>query len=93
MTILTVTSKGQVTLRKEVLKHLGIAPGDKIDIDLMPGGTFTARAAAPQRTDSIEEFFGMLASQDGPILTLDEIRAAAAKGWAHAMDHEKDDKS
>ncbi len=29
MTILTVTARGQVTLRKEVLNHLGLKPGDK----------------------------------------------------------------
>ena len=30
MTTLTVTARGQVTFRKDVLKHLGIQPGDKI---------------------------------------------------------------
>ena len=93
MTTLTVTSKGQVTLRKEVLRHLGIKPGDKIDVDLMPGGSISARAAAPERTGSIEDFFGMLASDNGPVLTLEEIKEAAAEGWASAMDYEKDNKS
>ncbi len=30
MTTLTVTAKGQVTLRKETLQHLKIGPGDKL---------------------------------------------------------------
>ena len=30
MAILTVTARGQVTFRKDVLQHLGIEPGDKI---------------------------------------------------------------
>jgi hypothetical protein len=34
MVILTVTARRQVTLRKEVLQHLGIKPGDKIELDL-----------------------------------------------------------
>ena len=93
MTTLTVTAKGQVTLRKEVLRHLGIGPGDKIDVDLRPDGTLVARAAAPPRTGSIEDFFGMLESKDGPVLTLEEIKEAAADGWASAMDYEKDNKS
>ena len=38
MATLTVTSRGQVTLRKEALQHLGIRPGDKIELALMPGG-------------------------------------------------------
>ncbi|MEA0672209.1 AbrB/MazE/SpoVT family DNA-binding domain-containing protein, partial [Xanthomonas campestris] len=29
MTTLTVTARGQVTFRKDVLQHLGIRPGDK----------------------------------------------------------------
>lgn len=36
MAILTVTARGQVTLKKEVLQHLGIKPGDKIELDLLP---------------------------------------------------------
>lgn len=38
MTTLTVTARGQVTFRKEVLQHLGIKPGDKIELDLLPDG-------------------------------------------------------
>jgi len=29
MAMLTVTSRGQVTLRKEYLQHLGVKPGEK----------------------------------------------------------------
>ena len=35
---LTVTSKGQVTLRKSVLNHLGVAPGQKVRVSLLPNG-------------------------------------------------------
>ena len=35
---LTVTSKGQVTLRKELLAHLGIQPGQRVDVEVLPGG-------------------------------------------------------
>src|SRR5260363_102222 len=38
MTLLTVTSRGQVTFRQEVLKHLGVKPGEKIELDLLPYG-------------------------------------------------------
>ncbi|MDB5486115.1 MAG: hypothetical protein JWP21_2450 [Tardiphaga sp.] len=80
MTTLTVTSKGQVTLRKEVLRHLGIKPGDKIDVDLMPGKMLSIRPN--KQTGSIEDVFGMLASKDGPVLTLDEIKTATEEAWA-----------
>ena len=33
MRTLTVTAKGQVTLRKDVLEHLDVRPGEKISVD------------------------------------------------------------
>ena len=30
MSTLTVTAKGQVTLRRDLLEHLGVQPGEKI---------------------------------------------------------------
>ncbi|TSA14994.1 MAG: AbrB/MazE/SpoVT family DNA-binding domain-containing protein, partial [Comamonadaceae bacterium] len=38
MTTLTVTARGQVTFRRDVLRHLGIQPGQKIELDLLPDG-------------------------------------------------------
>ena len=58
MTTLTITAKGQVTLRKDVLAHLGLRPGDKLIIDKLPDGRITA-AAAP-RKGKISDVFGML---------------------------------
>jgi AbrB family looped-hinge helix DNA binding protein len=43
MTTLTVTARGQVTVRKEVLQHLGIRPGEKIELDKGSDGTVTLR--------------------------------------------------
>ncbi len=48
MTILTVTARGQVTLRKDVLKHLGVQPGGKIHLDLLPDGR-AELTAEPQK--------------------------------------------
>ena len=80
MTTLTVTSKGQVTLRKEVLKHLGIEPGDKLEFDLTPGGTVTVRAT--ERTGSIENFFGCLGPAAIAPPTIEEMNEVIADGWA-----------
>src|SRR5215470_6960287 len=33
MSTLTITAKGQVTLRKDLLEHLGVRPGEKITVD------------------------------------------------------------
>lgn len=80
MTILTVTSRGQVTFRKEVLQHLGIRPGDKIELELLPDGRGALKAAVP--TGSIGDFIGVLAGRTKKVATLDEIDTAAAEGWA-----------
>lgn len=80
MTILTVTARGQVTLRKDVLHHLGIKPGEKIELDKLPGGRIALRAAKPPCT--IDGFLGLLAGKTKKVATLDEISEAASAGWA-----------
>lgn len=80
MAKLTVTSRGQVTFRKEVLQHLGIRPGEKIDLELLPGGRGIVKAARP--TGGIERIFGLLAGRSRKIATVDEINEAIEKGWA-----------
>lgn len=80
MTTLTVTSKGQVTLRKDVLKHLGVKPGDRIRVDLAPDAQVNLRAV--KATRGLEAFFGSLHDPNGPSLTLEEINEIIADGWA-----------
>lgn len=80
MAILTVTARGQITLRKEVLQHLGIKPGDKIELDLLPDAKGLLKAAQPSGT--IGAFVGLLAGRAKTMATLDEINDAAAQGWA-----------
>ena len=80
MTTLTVTAKGQVTLRKNLLEHLGIRPGDKIEVALLPNGRAELHAA--RKTGSIEDFFGCLYRPGTKALTLEQIKEAIEKGWA-----------
>ena len=35
---LKITAKGQVTLRWSVLEHLGVVPGEKVSVSLLPDG-------------------------------------------------------
>ena len=57
--ILTVTARGRVTLRRELLEHLGVVPGDKIAVELLPSARTEIRAAKLQ--SSIGDFIGFLA--------------------------------
>lgn len=80
MTTLKITAKGQVTLRRDILAHLGVAPKQKIEIEKMPHGRIMVRAAG--RKGDIAEFIGCLAQTSGPVLTVDEMAAIASQGWA-----------
>lgn len=79
MITLTVTAKGQVTLRKDLLEHLGVGPGEKIDITKLPDGRIEVRAAP---AGDISALFGLLKRIDGPTLTVDEINEITRAGWA-----------
>jgi AbrB family looped-hinge helix DNA binding protein len=80
MSTLTVTAKGQVTLRKDLLEHLGVRPGEKITIDKLPDGRIEVRAARP--TGKISEAFNFLKKENGPLLSVEEMSEIAARGWA-----------
>jgi hypothetical protein len=82
MTTLTVTAKGQVTLRRDLLNHLGVHPGEKITVDKLPNGRIEVRAARP--TGEISDVFGFLKREHGPSLSIEELNEAAARGWAGA---------
>ena len=80
MTTLTVTAKGQVTLKQEILKHLGVRPGARLDVDLLPDGRAVIQAA--RRTGSIDAVVGLLASPSPRAATIEDINEATAAGWA-----------
>jgi len=80
MATLTVTAKGQITLKQELLRHLKVAPGQKVQVDKLPDGRLTVRPA-PQK-GSIAAFSGSLARKGTPRLTIEQIGEAIADGWA-----------
>jgi antitoxin PrlF len=81
MTSQTVTAKGQVTLKRDLLNHLGVKPGERIDFHKLPDGELRVRAARP--SGRIDAFLGLLAGKTRKVATLEEIDEAAASGWAH----------
>jgi antitoxin PrlF len=79
-TSLTVTAKGQVTLRKDLLAHLGVQPGQRLDVEVLPGGRLQLHAK--QATGEIESCFGLLARRTDHRASLKELDQAASQGWA-----------
>lgn len=80
MTTLTITAKGQVTLRKGLLKHPGVRPGDKITMSKMPDGRLEVRAAQP--AGDIRAVFDFLKRESGPSLSIEAMNTITARGWA-----------
>jgi bifunctional DNA-binding transcriptional regulator/antitoxin component of YhaV-PrlF toxin-antitoxin module len=80
MTSLTITAKGQVTLKRDLLQYLGIKPGERIEVERMPAGELRLRAARPK--GSIEDFIGCLAGKTDKVATIEEMNEAIAAGWA-----------
>jgi len=80
MATLNVTKRGVVTLPKEVLRRVGVQPGEKIEPTLLPDGQIEFRAARPK--GKIEDFFGCLAGKTDVRLTIEEINEATAEAAA-----------
>lgn len=80
MAELTVTAKGQVTLRKELLQHLGVKPGDKIEADVLPNGKIEIHA--PSSKHGWSRLSGFLAGKTKKVATIEEIKDATERGWA-----------
>lgn len=83
MATLTVTARGQVTFRREVLRHLGIQPGGRIRLDLLPDGRAELKADTPG--GAWRELHGMLKGKgNGVSFSIEEIDEAIAEGAAAA---------
>ncbi|TWG89553.1 hypothetical protein L598_000800000170 [Mesorhizobium sp. J18] len=88
MASLAVTVKGQVTLKRDLLQHLGIKPGERVEFEKLPGGELKVRAARPSGTID-----GFIHALDGKVnlqkpLTIEEMSEIAAAGWAGQLDGE-----
>lgn len=72
MPVTTVTSKGQITLPKEVREHLHIGEGDRLEFVIEEGGEVRVRPV----TGSVEALFGILHRPGAPPLSTAEIDEA-----------------
>ena len=54
----TMTSKGQLTVPKQVRESLGLQPGDRVDFQIEDGGKATIQPASKKAGD----VFGMLSA-------------------------------
>ena len=80
MTVLTITAKGQITLKQELLRHLNIIPGQKIEVNKLPDGRLVVGSAS--RKGSIDKFIGSLEQKGGPRLSIAQIKKITEDAWA-----------
>lgn len=80
MSTLTITTKGQVTFRKDVLNHLGVGPGHKLEVDKLPDGRIVI--TAERQPGEISDIFGILKPKRHKSLSIEDINKIASRGWA-----------
>jgi AbrB family looped-hinge helix DNA binding protein len=81
MSSATVTSKGQVTIPKEVRDALAIQAGDVIDFQGEEDGSFRVRARKVHASD----LAGMLHRKGRRRVSLEEMKAAIAEGARRSL--------
>jgi AbrB family looped-hinge helix DNA binding protein len=77
MTAATVTSKGQLTIPKDVREALGIGPGDRVEFVQMADGNFAVMPA----TKSIKRLKGIIPKPRTPV-SLEDMDDAIGAGAA-----------
>jgi antitoxin PrlF len=77
MTAATVTSKGQLTIPKDVREALGIGPGDRVEFVQMADGNFAVMPA----TKSIKRLKGIIPKPRTPV-SLEDMDDAIVAGAA-----------
>lgn len=75
---LSITAKGQITLKRAVLDHLGVRPGQKVDVTLLPNGRVELRPTESVR--DISSVYGFLKRDGQRIVTLEEMQEAIEAG-------------
>lgn len=78
MSTLSVTSKGQVTLRRDLLQYLGIEPGQQIEVNKLAPGVLAIHAKTAQ---SLDAFVGCL-PPPSKALSIEEMNTLLANAWA-----------
>ncbi len=78
MAAVTLTSKGQTTIPKEIRDFLGIGPGDKLDFVVESDGRVILRPAILD----VRQLRGMLKRNGRKAVRLEEMDKAVAAGVA-----------
>jgi len=76
----TMTSKGQITVPKQVRDDLNLTTGSKVVFVKLPSGQYRI----VPRTGRIEDLAGLLYDPTQPTMTIEEMNDAIAEGGAES---------
>lgn len=71
----TLSSKGQITLPRQVRQALGVTTGDRLDFTVEPSGQVRVQAAA----EDVRALKGLLRRPGRPAVTLAQMERAIAR--------------
>ena len=71
----TITSKGQITLPKEIREHLHVATGDRLDFIVAEDGKVMVQPAHSR----LEDLRGILHRKGRAAVSIEEMNAAIAR--------------
>ena len=80
MTIATMTSKGQITVPKDVREDMGLTPGSKLLFVKVREGFYRL----VPRTGRASDLIGLLYDPARPTMTMEEMNEAIAEGGAES---------
>lgn len=78
MSASTVTSKGQITLPKDIREHLNVGPGDRVDFVVEENGRVVVRPARSR----LEQLRGMLRDRKRKPVSVEQMSAAIEREHA-----------
>ena len=79
---LKIDARGRITLSKDLLRQIGVEPGEKIEVEKLPSSRLAIGPVRSTGTGSIDSFIGLLAGTTTAVITIEEMNEAIERGWA-----------
>jgi bifunctional DNA-binding transcriptional regulator/antitoxin component of YhaV-PrlF toxin-antitoxin module len=81
---MTITDKGQFTLNKGLMEHLGIRPGEKVSVTRTPDGLNITAVKNKLSIDEVLQKIDKIMGNRDMISSIDDINHTIAEGYVNA---------
>jgi bifunctional DNA-binding transcriptional regulator/antitoxin component of YhaV-PrlF toxin-antitoxin module len=81
---MTITGKGQFTLNKGLMEHLGIRPGEKVSVTRTPEGLNVTAVKNKLSIDEVLQKIDTIMGNRDITSSIDDINHAIAEGYANS---------